>query len=71
MSSSQPLRRISDSGFDAERGFEAVQKDLHEAIMRLKHSPEHSKVRTELLRTLRLLLAEADQIIASEQDRPV
>jgi hypothetical protein len=50
-----------------ERGFEAVRKDLHETVLRLKQTSDYSKVRTELLRKLRLLLAEADKIISSEQ----
>jgi hypothetical protein len=48
------------------RGFDQVRSDLEEVVFRLKNAPHDPKFRQKLLKQLRLLLEEADLIIASE-----
>jgi hypothetical protein len=47
------------------RDFRAVQKDLEDAVLKLRRT-FNPKTRAVLLRNLRLLLEEADLIIESE-----
>lgn len=51
----------------SRRDFEAVKTDLHNVVLRLK-ATENQRTRHRLLRQLRLLLEEADQILETEPD---
>jgi hypothetical protein len=49
------------------RHFDQVRRELEHIVFRLQNAPQDPKLRRKLLRQLRLLLDEADRIIASEE----
>ena len=49
-----------------ERDFNQVRRDLEELMLRLRNAPYEKKVRLKIMKQLRLLLDEADCIVASE-----
>jgi hypothetical protein len=48
------------------RDFDQVRSDLEQVVFRLKNASDEPKLRQKLLKQLRLLIEEADLIMAAE-----